>query len=194
MTEKQLPAFLSCEVTEDGFALRAALACPMGEARCLAVAAASWVREAVGGGAGILWPNHVVLDGRRVCAITCRASGDEIIFSFRPAPEAVPLAPEVFLARVLEAAGRDLADYPSNRPELMQRYCEHCRTVMKFVNVVYRGMPLYGFAFAVDRHGGLMVMTQESRTVVTLYGGEAEIVKKGEEPESSPDLPVMPGR
>ena len=98
------------------------------------------------------------------------------------------------MERVVSAAVRDLEWFPENRADLIQAYCEHCRTVMKFVDVTYRGMPLYGFAFAVDRHGGLMVMTQESHTVVTVYGGEAVIVKKEDAPANVPDLPVMPGR
>ena len=178
--------------TESGFSLTAKLDCPVSEARCLAMVCASWVREAVGGEAEILWPNHVVLGEKRVCAITCRATGDDAIrLSF--APDTASFGAEESLAeRVAAAAERDLAGYPDNRPELIQTYCRHCRTVMKFVNVTYRGVPVYGFAFAVDRHGGLMVMTQSSRTVVTLYGGEAVIAGKDDAPVEIPDLPPMP--
>ena len=182
------------EKNENGFSITAALPCPLGEARCLAVAAASWVRDAVGGDAYILWPNHVVLGEARVCAITCRATAaGELVFTFSPT-EAMPLPADELAARVADAAEKALAGFPGNQPALMQAYCDHCRTVMKFVDVTYRGMPLYGFAFAVDRHGGLMVMTQESHTVVTVYGGEAVIVKKEDAPANVPDLPVMPGR
>ena len=180
--------------TENGFAVTAKLDCPVGQARCLAVTAASWVREAAGGGAEILWPNHVVRGEERLCAITCRATADDIIMlTFSPNAEAAGSLPEDFAEQVVAAAVRDLADYPENRPELIAAYCRHCRTVMKSVNVVYRGMPVYGFAFAVDKHGGLMVMTQKSRTVITLYGGEARIAEKGDEPVEIPDVPAMPG-
>ena len=192
MNNLRIPDFMSFESTDDGFVLRARLKCPVSEARCLAVAAASWVREAAGNGASILWPNHVVQGDRRVCGITCRASGEEIVFTFKPLREAVSLTFEEFRDRVLACAVRDLDNYPDDREDLMRQYCEHCGTIMKFVNITYRGMPLYGFAFAIDKHGGLMVMTQESRTVVTVYGGEAEIVRRGEEPVCTPDLPVTP--
>ena len=180
--------------TENGFVITAELDCSVSQARCLAMVCASWVREAVGGEAKILWPNHVVLGERRVCAVTCRATGDrDIMLTFKPDHEALDIAPEDLAERVASAAQRDLAAYPDNRSELIQTYCRHCRTVMQYVNVTYRGVPLFGFAFAVDRHGGLMVMTQNSRTVVTLYGGEAKIAGKDDAPVEIPDLPPMPG-
>lgn len=175
---------------EDGaLVLTAALDCPVGQARSLAVSCAVWPCEAVGGGASIRWPNHVVKDGADLCAIECRATGDDrIVLTYRPRG-ALPLPEEDLFDRVASAAERDLADFPHNSAALLTRYCERCDTIMKFVDTTYRGMPLYGFAFAVDKHGGLMVMTQESHTVVTLYGGEAAIVGK-RDPEP-PDLPVM---
>ena len=179
--------------TGTGFIITAKLSCPVGQARCLAVTAASWVCEAVGDTASILWPNHVVLGEKRVCAITCRATKDNVIMLiFAPASEASDMLPADFAERVSASAERDLSDYPDNRAELIQTFCSRCRTVMKFVNVNYRGMPVHGFAFAVDKHGGLMVMTQRSRTVITLYGGEAKIVEQGDVPEEIPDLPTMP--
>lgn len=185
----ELPAGFTAEETEGGFTLTARLSCPMSQARCLAVTAASWVRAAAGGEAKIQWPNHVVADGKRICAIKCLALADGgLRFTFLPALEAE--LPADFPAAVCRAAVKDLADYPDDRPQLIQRYCEHCMTVMKFVDTTYHGVPLYGFAFAVDKHGGLMVMTQESHTVVTLYGGEAVVVgKRDQEP---PELPPTP--
>ena len=89
-----------------------------------------------------------------------------------------------------EAALASLAEgFPENSAELIQGYCNHCRTLMKFVDTVYRGMPVYGFAFAVDKFGGLMVMTQQSRSVVTVYSGRAELAQ--DEPQQ-PDMPIMP--
>ena len=189
MTEITLPEGYALEQADRGFALTARLRCPMSQARALAVVSASWVRDAIGGGAKILWPNHVVVDGKRVCAMECRARGDKIMLTFRPVDGAVP---EDFERRVIRAAIAALEAYPENRSELLQRYCEHCLTVMKFVDTAYRGVPVYGFAFAVDKHGGLMVMTQESQTILTLYGGEAVIAEKRE--QEMPDLPRMPGR
>lgn len=188
-----LPEGYTVEAADGGFLLTARLRCPLHQARCLAVTAASWVRDAVGGEAEIHWPNHVALNGERVCGIECRAKDDKIMLTFKPAAQAVPEPFGAFAEKVIRAAVTALEGYPDNQPELLQKYCEHCVTVMKFVDTTYRGVPLYGFAFAVDRHGGLMVMTQESRTVVTLYGGEVRLAKKGEEPET-PAVPAMPGR
>lgn len=188
-----LPEGYTVERAGGGFLLTAPLRCPLAQARCLAVTAASWVREAVGGDAEIHWPNHVLVDGTRVCGIECRARDKKIMLTFTPDAQAIPEPVGAFAEKVVRAAVSALEGYPENQPELLQKYCEHCVTVMKFVNTTYRGVPLYGFAFAVDKHGGLMVMTQESRTVVTLYGGEVRIAKKGEGPET-PAVPDMPGR
>ena len=183
MQNMELPASWRLETAGEDFNLVVPLPCPMSEARCLAVTAASWVREAAGGFARIRWPNHVLLEGQPVCAIQCRATAaGEIVFTFRPDVSVLPVSAEAFRSAVCRAAARDLAGFPENYSTLLAIYCEGCDTVMKHVDVTYRGMPLYGFAFAVDRHGGLMVMTQESRTVVTIYGGEARIVpREGEE-------------
>ena len=188
----ELPEGLTLSETEAGFALALRPAFPMTEARCLAVVCALWVREAAGGNGKLFWPNRVEMEGEPVCAVTCRAAASgELIFSFAPTP-ALPVSAASFARDVASAAAQDLAAYPSNRPSLMDRYCMTCETVKKFVDVVYRGMPLYGFAFAVDKHGGLMVMTQESRTIVTIYGGQARIVPKEDEPENAPEMPSMP--
>lgn len=188
-----LPEGYTVETADGGFLLTAPLRCPLKQARCLAVTAASWVRDAVGGDAEIHWPNHVVLNGERVCGIECRARDEKIMLTFKPDAQAIPEPIGAFAEKVVRAAVSALEGYPENQPELLQKYCEHCVTVMKFVDTTYRGVPLYGFAFAVDKHGGLMVMTKESRTVVTLYGGEVRLAKKGEEPET-PEMPSMPGR
>lgn len=185
-----LPEGYALSEADGGFTLRARLRCPMSQARCLAVTAASWVRGAVDGPAKIQWPNHVVVDEKRVCSIECRASGDNIMLTFRPIDAGAGILPEDFTERVVAAAVTAIEGYPNNRPALLQEYCEHCVTVMKFVDTTYRGVPVYGFAFAVDKHGGLMVMTQESHTILTLYGGEATVVGKRE--QDMPELPPMP--
>ena len=192
-SEQEIYAGLSAAPCEGGFTLTLRPDFPMAEARCLAVTAASWVREAAGGEAEIHWPNRVVLRGEALCGITCRAAASgEIIFTFMPTA-ALNVPGEDFARDVVRAAARDLSDYPENRSALMTDYCAACVTVMKYVEVTYRGLPLYGFAFAVDKHGGLMVMTQSSRTVVTVYGGDARIVPKDEVPVDMPDFPNMSG-
>ncbi len=177
------PAGVAIQSEQDGdvlrFTITAPLPCPAGQARCLAVVAALWVRDALGGDAVIHWPNDVLSGGQRVCAVTCRAAGETLLFGYELPLCAVADA-EKLIADTAHAAADALAGYPDNRPALIQAYCNRCETVMKFVDTVYRGMPTYGFAFAVDKHGGLMVMTQVSRTVVTVYGGKAEIVKDEE--------------
>lgn len=176
------------EPFEGGFSLACWPDFPLGQARCLAVTAASWVRDALEEGAVIRWPNHVTLAGERVCPLECRATeAGELRFTFRPVPG---VDGESFRRAVTDAAGEALAGYPENRSALIQRYCEHCDTVMKFVKTVYRGVPVYGFAFAVDKHGGLMIMTQESRTVITVYGGEVTPADRDDGPES----PAPPNR
>ena len=73
---------------DGGITVTAPLPCPAAEARCLAVVCAVWARDAIGGDAKILWPNHVVEGDRRVCSVACRATADgDIMFTFRPSPE-----------------------------------------------------------------------------------------------------------
>ncbi len=188
-----LPAGYEAETVDGGFCLTARLRCPLGQARCLAVTAASWVRDAVGGDAKIHWPNHVTVGETRVCGIECRAKDDRIMLTFKPDVQAISEPVGTFAEKVVRAAVSALEGYPENQPALLQKYCEHCITVMKFVDTTYRGVPLYGFAFAVDKHGGLMVMTQESRTIVTLYGGDVRLAQKDGE-AGMPEMPRMPGR
>ena len=186
---------LSLETEEvDGefrFRITAPLPCPPAQARALPLAAALWLRDAVGGPARIQWPAEVTADGRPAGRVTCRVGADTITFSCALMPDAVP-DPAAAAAAVADAAAETLAGWPDNRPDIIQRYCNACDTVMRFVDTFWRGMPLYGFAFAVDKNGGLMVMTQETRTVLTVYDGPARIAESAEAPP--PDLPVMPGR
>ena len=162
----------------------AALPCPAAEAPALAALAALAACEAVGPKAQIKWPNDILLDGRKVCGILCEMKENCLIFGFgvnveNELPAELTQAGRVNTARgeLLERITRRLADilsgYPENREALLELYARRCCTLGRMVDVTYRGMPLYGFAFAVDKHGGLMVMTQENRTVVTVYSGEA---------------------
>ncbi len=80
---------------------------------------------------------------------------------------------EALLEKITRRLTEILSGYPENREALLEEYARRCCTLGRMVDVTYRGMPLYGFAFAVDKHGGLMLMTQENRTVVTVYSGEA---------------------
>lgn len=175
--------------------------CPFSESFSLPVAAAVCARNAIGGEAKIKWPNDILVDGKKVCGILCEAVNGVIVLGFginlkNALPDDLPDAgrvegePEVLLRRIVEELALLLREYPENRPTIIQAYCEHCVTLMKYVDVVYRNMPLYGFACAIDKNGGLMVMTQESRTVVTIYSGEATIVKKRD--GDDPDVPAPP--
>lgn len=175
--------------------------CPFEESFSLPSAAAVCAQKAIGGKAEIKWPNDILVDGKKVCGILCEAVNGVIILGFgvnlkNELPEDLPDAgrvegePLAIMTAIVDELLRLLADYPENRPDIIQAYCEHCMTLMKHVDVIYRGMPLYGFACAIDKNGGLMVMTQESRTVVTIYSGEATIVKKRD--GDDPDVPNPP--
>ena len=173
--------------------------CPFQETFSLPAAAAVCARNAIGGKAKIKWPNDILVDGKKVCGILCEAVNGVIVAGFginvaNPLPDSLPDAgraeksPEELLSAITRELAAMVAGYPENRPAIIQTYCEHCLTLMKYVDVVYRNMPLYGFACAIDKNGGLMVMTQESHTVVTVYSGEATIVDKqeGETPAVPP--------
>lgn len=175
--------------------------CPFQEALSLPVVAAVCARNAIGGKAKIKWPNDILVEDKKVCGILCEAQNGVITLGFginlkNDLPEDLPQAgrieadPETLLHDITYALAEALAGYPENRPAMIQAYCEHCITLMKHVDVVYRGMPIYGFACAIDKNGGLMVMTQESRTVITIYSGEATIVPKRD--GSEPDVPAPP--
>lgn len=164
--------------------LCAPLPCSAREAPALAALAALAACEAIGEGAQIKWPNDIMLTGKKVCGILCEMRGDGLIFGFGvnvdnalPAEltEAgrVSAGRESLAEKITQRMAAILSGYPENREELMDAYAKKCCTLSRFVQVTYRGMPLYGYAFAVDKHGGLMVITQESRTVVTIYSGEA---------------------
>lgn len=170
------------------FEIQIETGCPRKENRILGAAAALCLRDAMGGAAEILWPGEIVIDKKTAASVECRAAEGGALLSF----DVDDAHAAEGLAELVENALRALAaGFPENSAEIIQNYCNHCRTLMKFVDVVYRGMPVYGFAFAVDRFGGLMVMTQVSRTVVTVYSGRAELAQ--DEPQQ-PDIPTMPGR
>lgn len=169
--------------------------CPFSETFTLPVVAAVCARNAIGGKAKIKWPNDILVDDKKVCGILCEAREGVITLGFginlkNALPADLPQAGHAkgdagtLLRTIADSLAAAVAAYPGNRAEMVQAYCEHCLTLMKHVDVVYRGMPLYGFACAIDKNGGLMVMTQESRTVVTIYSGEATIVprREGDDP------------
>lgn len=158
--------------------------CPFKEATALPALAALAVRDAIGGAAKIKWPNDILVDGKKVCGILTEARGELIVFGFginlrNELPEEltgagrVEMDAEALLGAVCERMAQIAAEYPGNREALMQDYAFKCCTLGRMVDITYRGMPMCGFACGVDKHGGLMVMTQENRTVVTVYSGEA---------------------
>lgn len=191
----------SCEEGGLWFSMAVKPDCPFQEALSLPVAAAVCAQKAIGGKSEIKWPNDILIEGKKVCGILCEAVNGVIILGFginirNDLPDDLPEAgrvekdPVELITAISGELSRLLKGYPENRPDIIQTYCEHCMTLMKHVDVVYRNMPLYGFACAIDKNGGLMVMTQESRTVVTIYSGEATIVKKRD--GDDPDVPAPP--
>jgi len=154
--------------------------------RSLRAAAAVCLKNAVGGKASIFWPGDIVADGGNAASVSCAANDGGAVLSF----EIDPAYAREGLKDELEAALNEMAaGFPENNADIIQQYCNSLQTLMKFVDTTYRGMPVYGFAFAVDKFGGLMVMTQASRSVVTVYNGRAELAK--DEPQQ-PDMPFMP--
>jgi len=166
------------------FSLCIAPPCEMKEAPALTALAALAARDAIGGKAKIKWPNDILLDDKKVCGILSEARNGLIVFGFGINIEN-ELPPELVQAGRVEAKAEELltaivdrlsemvSGYPDNREALLQDYALKCCTLGRMVDVTYRGMPMYGFACGVDKHGGLMVMTQENRTVVMIYSGEA---------------------
>ena len=177
------------KILDDGsVAVSLPLAAPISEAQCFPHLAALCVCEALGAKASIHWPCDVVLDGKKVCSVRCRA-GEGVItplltLDVDSADRAALI--EDIAARLSALAG----GFPQNHEERLQDYCNRCVTLKKGVDAVYRGAPLNGYAFAVDRNGALMVMT-ESRTVVMLRSGPVKLA--GPKQETMPDMP-NPGR
>lgn len=172
---------------EDGglyLSMCAPLPCPPADAPALAALAALSACQAIGEGALIKWPNDIMLTNKKVCGILCEMREGCLIFGFGVNVEnelpaelteagRVNASREALLDAITHRMADTLAGYPENREALMDVYAKKCCTLGRPVDVTYRGMPLYGYAFAVDKHGGLMVMTQENRAVVTVYSGEA---------------------
>lgn len=168
------------------FSIELDISCEKKEARVLWCAAACALREAMGDKAAILWPGSIVIGEESAAEVYCVISGKSVKLSF----DIQEKYNRDTLAETVEAGIRArAAGFPENSAALLQSYCGHCRTLMKFVDTNYRGMPVYGFAFAVDKYGGLMVMTQPSHSVVTVYSGRASLA--ADEPEQ-PDMPFMP--
>ena len=179
------------------FSVALPLVCDPKQARSLQNDAGLRARNAIGGKTKIRWLNDVVIGEKQVCYIRCAAKNGVFVCSFifdmqvitELAENGEQTDAENILQSVVSAMAEDAAGYPENTEALLTAYCEHCLMIMKFVDVMYRGVPLYGFCFAIDRQGGLMVMTQETHTVVFVYSGPASLAKK--EPEA-PDMPPMP--
>lgn len=158
----------------------------------LRAAAALCVAKALGGEVKIAWPCDIMSTDEKLGGVLCEAKDGVLAIGFGLRPQAMgtALSPEKVMADTVRAMAEAAAGWPENQAVLLQDYCDRCVTLMKFVDVTYRGMPLYGFAFAVDRMGGLMVMTQESHTVVTVYSGDAVPAEKRE--GEAPAVPPAP--
>lgn len=174
------------KVLEDGntYAVPLPLNGPVGEARCFPHLSALCVCEALGPQAKIHWPCDVMLDNKKVCSVRCRAGEGTITALVTLETEngdAAALMADI-AARLSELA----AGFPENLEERLQDYCNRSILLKKGVDVLYRGVPLNGYAFAVDRTGALMVMT-ESRTVITLHAGPVKLA--GPKEEKMPDVP-----
>ncbi|MCD8088108.1 MAG: hypothetical protein LUE22_05940 [Oscillospiraceae bacterium] len=170
------------------FAVSVTLHCTAQEARCLPYLAAASLCRAVGSKARIYWPCDVVLEEKPVGSLRARMTDDGIAFLFTVSSENTPPLEEL-MAPVASDLAALTGEYPANHAERMEDYCRLCLTIMNHVDVVYRGMPLYGFAFAVDKFGSLMVMTQPGKTVVTIQNGPVSIASK-DDPGEDLELPA----
>ncbi len=178
-------------VTEDAnqltFAMALSVTCSSQEMLCLPHMATAALCRAVGGKTKIHWPCNIIQGDDTIGSVRAGLIEGGIAFLFTLSGGEQPDA-----ISIVEAVAEDVAalvrDYPQNHPERMEGYCNLCVTIMTHVDVVYRGMPLYGFAFAVDKHGSLMVMTQPGKTVVTITSGPVTIADK-DDPGDEIDLP-----
>ena len=183
------PGWVTVSPEGDVFAVSLPLAAPLSEAKCFPHLTALCAAEVMGPETKIHWPCDVMLTNERVCTVRCRAGEGVIAPMLTISPmEGVDMAALIgdIAARLAELA----AGFPGNLEERLQDYCNRSILLKKGVDVLYRGMPLNGYAFAVDRTGGLMVMT-ESRTVITLHSGPVKLAGPKDDP--MPDLP-NPGR
>jgi BirA family biotin operon repressor/biotin-[acetyl-CoA-carboxylase] ligase len=158
----------------------------------LRAAAAVSICRALSGQVKIHWPCDILSGDKTVGGILCEAKDNVLVIGIGLRADLLENAPSLdTLAQEIAGHLAGLAaGWPENQTQVIQEYCDSCVTLMKHVDVVYRGMPLYGFAFAADRVGGLMVMTQESKTVVTIYTGDAVIDNEREAP--APQVPPAP--
>ena len=136
-----------------------------------------------------------MLTDKTLCRVRFGRGADRVVFQVELDTAALKSAglektPQGIMEEIAHALAAAVEGCPDNLENAAERYCEACVTLMKFVDVTYRGVPVYGFAFAVDRHGGLMVMTQESRTVVTVYSGAAALAQSQLD---APEMPPAPG-
>ena len=165
--------------------------CEMKDAPALAALAALAAKEAISDSARIKWPNDILMNGKKVCGILSEARQGLLVFGFginidNQVPDDIPNVgfvegkAEEILQKLTDKMAEIVAGYPANREELMQQYAFNCCTLGNNVSVIYRGMPVSGMAFSVDKHGGLMIMPTDSRTVIIVYSGEATILKKEE--------------
>lgn len=170
------------------FAVSTALHCTAGEARCLPHMAAASLCRAIGSQARIYWPCDVVLEEKPVGSLRARMTQGGIAFLFTLHPDNAPPVEEL-MAPVASDLAALTGEYPANHQARMEDYCRLCLTLMNHVDVMYRGVPLYGFAFAVDKFGSLMVMTQPGKTVVTIQNGPVSIASK-DDPGEDLELPT----
>ena len=177
------------QTLEDGsFAITLPLSAPLSEARCFPHLSALCVCEALGDEAKIHWPGDVMLTNNKAASVRCRAGEGRVTVLVTLESESGDA--DALIGDIAARLGALAAGFPGNLEERLQDYCNRSILLKKGVDVIYRGMPLHGYAFAVDRTGGLMVMT-ESRTVITLHNGPVKLA--GPKEDVMPDMP-HPGR
>lgn len=159
------------------------------------------VAEAIGERAGIVWPNDIVVDGRKVCGVLCELAADEsgvawivvgIGLNVRAAPElpgsrwepgAVGEADDPrrradLLVAILAALGRRYSTWLSDGPsDALEAFARRDRLRGAGVTVQLGEATVNGTAAGLDELGRLRVMTAGGETV--LAAGEVTRIEAG---------------
>lgn len=157
------------------------------------------VAESLGDGAGIIWPNDIVIDGRKVCGILCELSGDESGVAWVVVGMGINVrgAPRLTDARWQTGALTDTGTLPSRMPVLVQvlttlsrRYAEWLTDGPAAVLTAFAERDLLhgsgitiqtgdretsGTASGLDEQGRLRVMTAAGEVVA----GAGEVTRGG---------------
>lgn len=164
----------------------------------LTLVAGMAVCRAIGGNAGIKWPNDIVIGSRKVCGILTEMSAEPECVNYVVCGIGInvntPSFPEelseratsLFLETGETHSRAELIAAVMNEFEplyegflrggfvgLREEYCRLCVNTGKVVQVICRGETTIGTAVDVDENGGLVVDTENGRISIT--SGEVSV-------------------